>query len=359
MMNNEDSTYVLYVDHQGHPAPLSLCYHATASRKLTSSVDRPFPSSITEVDSAYCPQCLSFHDANTASNLGFCPKATCRLCPLCRSVSSITAKDSICFYQCGRCDWNSKICDIQTSLVTSNDNGNISLEEVENASVELLSQYKSRIEERNRSADDHFNSMQKTLIGIAKDHVKGRRSTTSSGRYFSQAPVTKRNENDDLKVWSVQALEDSQRTREENFISSISEPTGGTHIERISLDAGEEEDDDEPLFHPSFQLLSTEIILSQKNGGNLPGSLETLLPHPIPLRPRKSRRCRAEIAESRPGILVKPKLNPLEGDSSLRTGHGQWWKKVCYCYKLIFRRRKKSREFCFQFLFNSMIIVYL
>ena len=233
------------------------------------------------------------------------------------------------------------------------------MEEVENASIELLSQYKSRIEERNRSADDHFNSMQKTLIGIAKDHVKGRRSTTSSGRYFSQAPVTKRNENDDLKVWSVQALEDSQRTRKENFISSISEPTGGTNLERISLDAGEEEEDDEPLFHPSFQFLSTEVILSQKNGGNLPGSLETLLPHPIPLRPRKSRRCRAEIAESRPGILVKPKLNPLEGDSSLRTGHGQWWKKVCYCYKLIFRRRKKSREFCFQFLFNSMIIVYL
>jgi hypothetical protein len=201
--------------------------------------------------------------------------------------------------------------------------------------------------------------MQKTLIEIAKDQVKGRRSTTSSGRYFSQAPVTKRNENDDLKVWSVQALEDSQRTREENFISSISEPTGGTNLERISLDAGEKEDDDEPLFHPSFQSLSTEIILSQKNGGNLPGSLETLLPHPIPLRPRKSRRCRAEIAESRPGILVKPKLNPLEGDSSLRTGHGQWWKKVCHCYNLIFRRRKKPRELCFQFLFNSMIIVYL
>ncbi|MGK3737186.1 MAG: dynactin-4 [Bacillariaceae sp.] len=332
-MNNEDSTYVLYVDHQGHPAPLSLCYHATASRKLTSSVDRPpFPSSITEVDSAYCPQCLSFHDANTASNLGFCPKATCRLCPLCRSVSSITVKESICFYQCGRCDWNSKICDIQTSLVTSNtENGNVSLEEVEKASIELLSQYKSRLEERNRSTDDHFNSMQKTLTEIAKEHVKGRRSN-SSGRFFSKAPVTKRNENDDLKVWSVQALEESQRTREENFISSINNPVGGISLERISLEArgeDEEEEDEQPLFHPSFQGLSTEIILSQRNGGNLPGSMETLLPHPIPLRPRKSRRCRAEIAESRPGILVKPKLNPLEGDSSLRTGHGQWWKKVC------------------------------
>jgi len=29
----------------------------------------------------------------------------------------------------------------------------------------------------------------------------------------------------------------------------------------------------------------------------------------------------------RPGILIKPKVNPLEGDTSLRYGHGQWWKK--------------------------------
>jgi hypothetical protein len=60
-----------------------------------------------------------------------------------------------------------------------------------------------------------------------------------------------------------------------------------------------------------------------------PATRQDLLPLSIPLRVRTSRRCRAELAEGRPGILVKPKLNPLEGDSSLRTGHGQWWKKVC------------------------------
>lgn len=55
-------------------------------------------------------------------------------------------------------------------------------------------------------------------------------------------------------------------------------------------------------------------------------------PLPMPLRVRQSRRCRAELAEGRPGILLKPKLNPLEGDSSLRTGHGQWWRKVGYLF---------------------------
>uniref|UniRef100_A0A7S2R1C9 Uncharacterized protein n=1 Tax=Eucampia antarctica TaxID=49252 RepID=A0A7S2R1C9_9STRA len=52
-----------------------------------------------------------------------------------------------------------------------------------------------------------------------------------------------------------------------------------------------------------------------------------LLPYPIPLHTRKIRRCRKELAAGRTGILMKPKPNPLEGDSSLRSGHDQWWKK--------------------------------
>ena len=52
-----------------------------------------------------------------------------------------------------------------------------------------------------------------------------------------------------------------------------------------------------------------------------------LVPLPMALKPKTSRRCRNEIQKGKPGILIKPKANPLEGDSSLRSGHGQWWKK--------------------------------
>ena len=62
--------YVLYVDHALHPAPLSMCYHATGARRLSSAVDRFPPATLTEVDSAYCPQCLSYHDASSAARLG-------------------------------------------------------------------------------------------------------------------------------------------------------------------------------------------------------------------------------------------------------------------------------------------------
>lgn len=54
-----------------------------------------------------------------------------------------------------------------------------------------------------------------------------------------------------------------------------------------------------------------------------------LLPRRVALRAKKSRRCRREILAGRPGILVKPKVSVLEGDASLRGGHGQWWNKDC------------------------------
>ena len=62
--------YVLYVDHAKHPAPLSMCYHATGARRLSSAADRYPPATLTEVDSAYCPQCLSYHDAASAARMG-------------------------------------------------------------------------------------------------------------------------------------------------------------------------------------------------------------------------------------------------------------------------------------------------
>ena len=144
MMNNEDSAFVLYVDHQGHPAPLSLSYHAMASRRLTSSVDRHPPSSITEIDSAYCPQCLSFYDANTAGNLGYCPNPTCRLCPTCWAVASVAVDNSIAFYNCGLCDWTSKTCQLQVSISDSTNDGEVSSETVEKAAEELLSIWKEK-----------------------------------------------------------------------------------------------------------------------------------------------------------------------------------------------------------------------
>ncbi len=55
---------------------------------------------------------------------------------------------------------------------------------------------------------------------------------------------------------------------------------------------------------------------------------QSLMPTPVQLRTRAIKRDYQELSLGKPGILVKPKVNPLEGDSSLRYGQGQWWKKV-------------------------------
>jgi len=322
-MNVQNSAHVLYVDHQGHPAPLSLCYHATASRRLASAVDRQPPSTITEVDSAYCPQCLTFYDATSAANLGFCPKASCFLCPVCRSVASIVVEGGICMYRCGRCDWTSEHCSL-TTPITVDGNGVATSEDVEKASEILLSEWTEKRKQRDQTANDHFTQMMRTLEGIAKEHVKGKRST------FSWLPTSNVRRKDGPEGWTIESLEDSLLDRKKLASASLSETVGGQELQFASLLVDQTLDE-------SLEGKSVHSLLLQ-GGGEPPMALSSLLPLPIPLRPRKSRRCRAELREGRPGILLKPKLNPLEGDSSLRTGHSQWWKKVRFYSFIWFHR---------------------
>jgi hypothetical protein len=113
-------------------------------------------------------------------------------------------------------------------------------------------------------------------------------------------------------------------------------------VERLSLSVDGDVSVDGLGIDPSLRDLSITAFQEQvlQNGvtvtataGSTPFGSETcvsrkdLLPLPVRLRARKSRRCRAELRDGRAGILLKPRLNPLEGDSSLRSGHGQWWKK--------------------------------
>jgi hypothetical protein len=219
-MNNEDSAFVLYVDHQGHPAPLSLSYHATASRKLASSVDRHPPSTITEVDSAYCPQCLSFHDDTTAATLGFCPKPSCRRCPLYQSILSVAVDSFTCFYKCRRCDWTYNACGLQTTV--PGDGNNVTLEKLEEASLELAANWNTRIDQRNHAAEEHYKLMLQSLMGVAKEHVKGLRSFPG---HFLPAVSTKRRL-DGPDAWSVQLLEVALDAREKLLTSAVFEPIG-------------------------------------------------------------------------------------------------------------------------------------
>jgi len=288
---------VLYVDYEKHPAPLSRCFHATASRRLSSSVERNPPSTKTEVDSAYCPQCLSFHDAGTAASLGYC--TTCKQCPLCMAVASVTVnEESIAFYKCGYCLWTSQGCQVTASVAPAKD-GTVGREQMLQATKDLAASFQAKTDES--AAETHYQDMLSAWEKIVKDSAPVKPTKTKRG----------------IQAWSLEALEEALETKHKKA------PLVLGSAPKVSLD-------DTPLtLDPSLQSTSPESLLLQPlaSSTNIPFTQNDLLPLPMPLRPRKSRRCRAELKEGRPGILVKPKLNPLEGDSSLRSGHGQWWKK--------------------------------
>jgi hypothetical protein len=238
---------------------------------------------------------------------------------MCGSVVSITLDDATCFYKCGNCDWSSLDCNLSTN-VDLGDNGIAAKEDLDKAAVELGIQLTGRQQQIDHWTEDHYKSMLQTLEGFAKEQVKGQRTNP----FYSLFAGAARRGNDGPQGWSVQSLEDSIGSRKELVAASLAEVISGQELQFISLEA-------EQGLQDSMQGKPSESVFLQ--GGPIQ-SLSDLLPLPIPLRPRKSRRCRAELAEGRPGILVKPKLNPLEGDSSLRTGHGQWWKKVSHRYCL-------------------------
>uniref|UniRef100_A0A7S2UH53 Dynactin subunit 4 n=1 Tax=Attheya septentrionalis TaxID=420275 RepID=A0A7S2UH53_9STRA len=309
---------VLYVDHAGHPAPLSLCYHATASRLLSSSIEhRAPPSTTTEVDSAYCPQCLTFHDAASALMLGRCPKPHCRSCPLCEAVLSIAILDddddtnessstTVCLYKCGYCQWTSQACGIVSTTTEPSE----SLDKTAIAALtEALGEsLETRLSQDNAAPKDHVGTMIEEWRKQAKEEERRKRHG-GIALAPSRGSAAKQGRPDS---WSMETLEQQLKDRKEQQIvtSNAARLTVGTVKETAISSVSPEQ-------------IARQSVLSPK----LPMTADELLPIPIALRAKKSRRCRAELAAGRPGILVKPKPNPLEGDSSLRSGHGQWWKK--------------------------------
>jgi hypothetical protein len=311
--------FVLYVDHQGHPAPLQECYHATASRRLSSAVDRYPASTVEEVDSGFCPQCLAFHDAATAAAFGYCPKATCQQCPLCTTAVSINVQDETAFYQCGLCDWTSKECNLSV-VVLKGDDGRYDKIELARALDDLGNLVKETRLKRQAPAQSYFDTRSKALEQHSKEeHQRHSRITLTTANASATSTA-----NDGPEGWSVQALEATLKEKKQQLTASTIALRGP--VERLSLD--DDESKTTEALCPLTDVSALALQLQSLNHSTTPLSKADLLPLPMPLRVRTSRRCRAELAEGRPGILLKPKLNPMEGDSSLRSGHGQWWKKV-------------------------------
>ncbi|KAL9191306.1 hypothetical protein ACHAXT_001012 [Thalassiosira profunda] len=325
---------VLYVDHARHLAPLTLCYHATASRHLTSGrSDVVPPSTTTEVDSAHCPRCLKFCDAASAG-AGVCQKdgGGCKDCPVCFSPAAVSidenAEDAsgsprlVCHYLCGHCKWSSRECG-----VTSNADKLLGIDASEDAekqrgtiisevAKELENCLQQRTKERNAGGDALFQSIANMWTQREQDEQRRKRMiigvSSSKGSTDSSGG----------KTWSLQTLEQTLEDKKKDLASSYTQSASPVGKEEVST-AGPTDITTRTGGLPTPPQMAAQMTITTQT----PQSRSDLLPLPVAYRARVSRRCRAELAAGRTGILVKPKLNPLEGDTSLRAGHGQWWKK--------------------------------
>jgi len=361
----------LYVDRLGIPCPLGRCYIATGSRDLSSGLmkcfgeggrrkdwflddprsssrcDSPDENSIlysvssttVEAESAHCIQCLSFWDATTASSNGGTCAVGCVSCPTCGIPLSIAleiddvendndAKSSNkgvttitryrCVYQCGYCLWNShEQCGVSASVqqrredesdksITSDNTAAVS-----DAATRLMIALKIERQRRDGPSDKFMKDLVKTWGGLMKDGAAAKRM---GGRMsLAEDDDVAKNDNDDGVrgaafggSWGVDRLEDSILKKRH----------------RYKLDAIES-----ILPLPSFSPSSSSSSFSSHPKQQTSPPSSSLLPASLQLRASGTRRCRAELRLKRPGILVRDKANPLEGDTSLRHGHGQWWKK--------------------------------
>ena len=330
--------FVLYTDHANHLTPLTLAYHATASRHLTSGRSDVIPPSTTvEVDAAYCPQCLAYEAASATS--GICHKeyGGCKSCPICFSPLSISINETttsdpesynsrlICHYVCGYCQWSSRECAVTSNAdkllefaTTSDGNAEQEREKQRGLAIAEISKnlhlcLQQRISERNNDGDALFDSI--TNMWIQREEEEKQRIRMKIGISTS----IKGDSNNRGSNWSLEILEQSllQKKMLLNSTSTVCkmESVPDTEATRIN--------DTKANQLPSPQQTAAQMTITTTS----PQSRFDLLPLPVHYRSRVSRRCRAELAAGRTGILMKPKQNPLDGDTSLRSGHGQWWMK--------------------------------
>ena len=249
---------------------------------------------------------------------GFCTKASCARCPLCQNVCGTTMENSLFFYQCGACNWNSKECNIVVQL----DQQGQSLGRLELArAVEDL----GAVLKRRRDDGGAWQDMSKSLTTAWEKRIKESKDSSVDGRRRHDLRVSR----NVAQGWSIETLESSLQKKKQALAADDDDELSSKlrmPIQRLSLD---DDTDATPTLDESLNGVPHVALQLQALNRVTPiQSRADLLPLPIPLRTRNSRRCRAELKQGRPGILIKPKLNPLEGDSSLRSGHGQWFKKV-------------------------------
>jgi len=346
---------VLYGDYNGWWDHLSHVYYSVDSQVIVSQHPE---SMIEELDSFYCPSCREFFVEGEAQLQGNrCSK--CLGCPVCSCVLEIVAlppassdpstdpseppKLKYC-YCCSHCYWLSDgigLVSTDPTAISSSLFGSV-LEPSGSSSF-----MKVKLMLKNETEDGRKMKRFSTMPSLLSVHSDARRRGISNvgdgnqmklkraASMLATRPVSDKNEKRMMIGEGPKKVDEIEQKLKEKLESLV--VTDAKKDSPLFLDARGVYD---AVLAPSDESPAPEILRGAINLHALSTveerlsapfsqqmNVSHLLPHRVPMSTKRSRRCRKDAEEGKPGILIKPSVNPMEGDSSQPTNAGKWWKK--------------------------------
>lgn len=307
---------VLFMDYNGHWAPLEYLYASSSSKVLVSR----HPESCIEESQGfvYCPQCLTRFQPEEVKEFGYrCP--TCLSCPLCECVLVVrVADDTLLEYYCDMCNWASRSIGVQgvnrLGLESAfQEKGRQTIDSANQAFQALLSAY--------RTADTQLLANRESRIATKK--------LDFSDYFYLSAGDDRASKVSSASSWRMCDLEDSlaQRSASCPYNPEMDSPLFAfLKGKESSLDS-----EQELIRKLASQSYATDLLaLRQRSLLSPPGTnimSINALPSRMPLLSKRTLRCRKDVEEGKLSIILQPKTLPLEGDSSQKLQKGKWWLK--------------------------------
>ena len=343
--NPEDLTApaILHMDYQGYWAPLSHLYFSSSSKILVAR----HPESCEEELQGflYCPQCLTrFQSEDVSQYFDRCP--TCFTCPRCTSILTVANVPSSSSYsmsddgqlldlKCDFCPWRSSSSgivgkakgDLESSIADRENNNDAA-----QAFNALLGAYKQADIAFLANRDSKSNATKHDFSHYLKHGV----DTSLPDGKITSAKTVEGTGIFESERWDVQSLEE-KLAKQAELIHDF-DPDSESPLYRYLHSK-------DPSWQSTMQAKEHSILetIAKTEDMNLLTSLReretnieigtasmlasNLLPARVPLRSRRTLRCRRDVEEGKLSILLQPKTMPLEGDSSQKLQRGKWWMK--------------------------------
>eukprot|EP00941_MAST-03F_sp_MAST-3F-sp1_P005811 g5811.t1 len=370
MSNANNQHRILYSSVSGKLYPLEKLLFCPNCRDGARIVSPSLQDSIVEIVSYYCPVILENYPSIDAASLNYRSSKAFE-CPECGNNLTIVTKgeNNLFSFRCSYCRWSSSnpsgFCRYLSSCETGEEVKQLpsTLPSLTGDSYDDLVEKLMKMEKEN-NVTNAFQSLKKfykekrsklsmkssvqfskktggssSFISAHRNLPLGRASfnygtrswatgSSNSGRYKlkrNSQRNSSRNNRSMKGIWKVDDVEEWRK----NINDNLAKPPK-LDVPDIFEKGGKVND----------KLESEKHLIAEKDISHLtclherlcysldqPIFRSKLFPQRKLLRVKCARRCRACVADGRPGILVQPEISPQHGDSSFRTSVGNWHKK--------------------------------